>query len=159
VCIYIYIKCRLISVFKINASTREIRVSLISAKKVIHSHGELITDCFRRLFSLLIREVLSSCSKRMSKQDGLAFPKALFSMHLRRHELRTFSWIYGKNPCGSTCRGGEGARGEGGGPKKIMVMMKNEKKKKDEEKAEAPDKSTGSSARPAGSPPTEHPIL
>jgi hypothetical protein len=90
----------------------------------------------------------------MSKQDGLAFPKALVSMHLRRHELRTCSWIYGKNPCGSTCRGGEG-----GGPKKIMLMMKNEKKKKDEEKAEAPDKSTGSGARPAGSPPTKHPIL
>jgi hypothetical protein len=68
----------------------------------------------------------------MSKQDGLAFPKALVSMHLCRPEIRMCSWISGKSPCGSTCRGGEGAGGEGG-PKKKMVMKKNEKKKKDEE--------------------------
>jgi len=111
-----------------------IRVSLITEKKDIHSHRELITDCFRRLFSLLISEILSSCSKRMSKQDGLAFPKALVSMHLCSPELRTCSWISGKNPCGSKCRRGERAGGEGGGgPKKIMVMKKKEKKKKDEE--------------------------
>jgi len=55
-------------------------------------------------------------------------------MHLCRPELRTCSWISGKNPCGSKYRRGEGAGGGGGGgPKKIMVMKKNEKKKKDEE--------------------------
>jgi len=70
----------------------------------------------------------------MSKQDGLAFPKAVVSTHLCRPELRTCSWISGKNPCGSKYRRGEGAGGEGGGggPKEIMVMKKNEKKKKDE---------------------------
>jgi hypothetical protein len=70
----------------------------------------------------------------MSKKDGMAFPKTLVSMHLCRPESRTCSWISGKNPRGSTCRGGEGAGGEGGGgSKKIMVMKKREKKKKDEE--------------------------
>ena len=73
----------------------------------------------------------------MSKQHLLAFPKPLVSMRLCRPELRTCSWISEKNPCGSRCRGGEGAGGEGGGgggggeeegggPKKIMVMKKNE---------------------------------
>jgi hypothetical protein len=38
-----------------------------------------------------------------------------------------------KEPVRSTCRGGEGAGGEGGGAKKITLMKKNEKKKKDEE--------------------------
>jgi hypothetical protein len=65
----------------------------------------------------------------MSKQDGLAFPKAFVCMHLCRPELRTCPWISGKNPCGSTCRGGEG----GGGPKKIMAMKKNEKEEKRKE--------------------------
>jgi hypothetical protein len=64
----------------------------------------------------------------MSKQDVLIFPKALVPLHLCKPELRTYSWLSGKNTCGSKRRGGEG-----GGAKKIMVVKKNEKKKKDEE--------------------------
>jgi hypothetical protein len=90
----------------------------------------------------------------MSKQDGLVFSKAFVSVHLCRPESRTCPWISGKNPCGSTCRGGEG-----GGPKKIMVIKKNENKKKTKKKAEEPNKSTGSGARLAGSSPTKQPFL